>query len=139
VAKLINGIDANSRYQVTRSVVETLAAQRQSVVESVLGALAARGVEVPEDFELEVEEQVPPTLPWDSGIAPIDWANLPTQYAVDLVSTLVNAESGIQRFSSGIPVVGGRTRIGLLRRGEPFEMVNEPAVIHTHLGYSSDA
>lgn len=139
VARLINGIDPVNRWQVNRAVAETMVAQRQAITEAIVKALEARGLEVPPDIEIDVEEAVPPTLPWSEGTTPIDWPNLPTQYAVDLVSLLVNAESGLQRFSKVIPGVGGRTRIGLLRRGEPFEMLNEPAVVHSHLGYSSDA
>lgn len=139
VARLINGFDPGAQFSVNKAVAETMAAQRQTIVESVLTALRDQGVVIPNPFDAVLAEAVPPTLPWNSGTADIDWANLPTQYAVDLVSALVNAESGLQKFSAGIPTVGGRTRIGLLRRGSPFELVNEPAVIHTHVGYSNDA
>lgn len=139
VASLINGQTPIVKRQVSKAIVEALAAQRQSIVESVLEQLQTQGVEIPDTFEVEVQETIPPALPWDSGGPAIDWANLPVQSAVDLVSTLVNAESGIQKFSMGIPMVGGRTRIGLLRRGQPFTSINEPDIVHTHVGYNHDA
>lgn len=139
VAKLINGIDPILQFTVTKTIVETLVAQRQSIVESVIGALRDQGVTIPDPFDATVVEVVPPTLPWSNAFADINWANLPSQHAVDLVSTLVNAESGMQKFAMGIPMVGGRTRIGLIRRNLPFTLLNEPAIVHSHVGYSSDA
>jgi|26BtaG_2_1085354.scaffolds.fasta_scaffold11657_1 hypothetical protein len=68
----------------------------------------------------------------------IDFANLPTQYAIDFVEMLVNTQSGMQRFEPGIATVGGRTHIGVLRRGEEFTMLNEPQLIHKHTGFNHD-
>lgn len=138
VASLVNGENHVVVRQVSKAIVEALAAQRTSIVESIFQQLRARGVVIPEPFEVEFEEQIPPALPWNRGGPNIDWANLPVQSAVDLVSTLVNAESGIQRFSNGIPMVGGRTRIGLLRRGVSFEFLNEPQIVHSHTGFHND-
>lgn len=138
VASLINGQSGLTIRQVSKAIVEALSAQRASIVESVLAQLRAQGVEVPDPFEAEIEEIIPPALPWNGGGPEIDWANLPVQSAVDLVSTLVNAESGIQKFAMGIPGVGGRTRIGLMRRGVPFAFLNEPDIIHSNVGYNHD-
>lgn len=138
VASLINGQSAMTIRQVSKSIVEALTAQRKSIVESMLQQLRAQGVAVPEPFEAELEEIIPPALPWNAGGPAIDWPNLPVQSAVDLVSTLVNAESGIQKFAMGIPGVGGRTRIGLMRRGIAFAPLNEPDIIHSNIGYNHD-
>jgi hypothetical protein len=138
VASLVNGQSPIVMRQVSKAIVEAQNAQRQSIVESVLQQLRAQGVEIPDPFEAEVQETIPPALPWNAGGPQIDWANLPVQSAVDLVSTLVNAESGMQKFSMGIPMVGGRTRIGLLRRGVPFLFINEPDIVHSHVGYNHD-
>ncbi len=138
VASLINGQSPMTIRQVSKSIVEALSAQRASIIESVLQQLRAQGVPVPEPFEAEIEELIPPALPWNAGGPDIDWGNLPVQSAVDLVSTLVNAESGIQKFAMGIPGVGGRTRIGLMRRGLPFSSLNEPDIIHSNIGYNHD-
>ena len=111
VAALINGQNPMTIRQVSKAIVAALTAQRASIIESLLDQLRAQGVPIPEPFEAEIEEIIPPALPWDGGGPQIDWANLPVQSAVDLVSTLVNAESGSQKFAMGIPGVGGRTPI----------------------------
>lgn len=139
IASLVNGVHPSTQWAVGRAIAEALQTQRQSVVTSVIEQLRAQGVQIPEPFEATIEEQVPSNLPWRAGAADIDWANLPVQSAVDLASTLVNAESAIQKFAMGIPMVGGRTRIGLMRRGTPFAFLNEPQIIHEHVGYNHDA
>lgn len=139
ISSLINGVHPSTRWAVGRTIAEALKSQRESVVRSVLEQLRAQGVEIPEPFEATIEEQFPGNLPWTEGGPQIDWANLPVQSAVDLASTLVNAESAIQKFAMGIPMVGGRTRIGLMRRGLPFAFLNEPQIVHEHVGYNHDA
>ncbi|MDG2517369.1 hypothetical protein [Lysobacter soli] len=139
LASLINGIHPSTQWSVGRALADALQSQRESVVRSVLEQLRAQGVEIPEPFEAIIDEQLPSTMPWQAGAPEIDWANLPVQSAVDLASTLVNAESAIQKFAMGIPTVGGRTRIGLMRRGTPFAFLNEPQIVHEHVGYNHDA
>jgi hypothetical protein len=139
ISSLINGIHPSTRWAVGRTIADALKSQRESVIRSVLEQLRHQGVAIPEPFEATIEEQIPGNLPWNEGGPRIDWANLPVQSAVDLASTLVNAESAIQKFAMGIPMVGGRTRIGLMRRGLPFEFLNEPQIIHEHVGYNHDA
>lgn len=135
-ARLLMGVDPNLQDQVNRGIVDALRAQRESLLKSFTEAIAAAGIA---DLELELNETLPAAPPWSSAIAPIDWGNMPVQTAVELVSALVNTESGMQKFVQGIPVVGGRTRIGLLRRNTPFAMLNEPALTHAHTGYQTDA
>lgn len=139
ISSLINGVSPDTRWILGRSVVSALDTQRQSIVAEVLEQLRQQGVEIPEPFEAQINAQVPGDLPWLEGAPAMDWANLPVQSAVDLVSTLVNAESAIQKFAMGIPTVGGRTRIGLMRRGMPFAFLNEPEITHHHVGYNHDA
>lgn len=139
IASLVNGVHPSTQWAVGRTIADALQSQRESVVRSVLEQLRAQEVEIPEPFEATIEEQLPGNLPWNEGAPLIDWANLPVQSAVDLASTLVNAESAIQKFAMGIPMVGGRTRIGLMRRGAPFAFLNEPQIIHEHVGYNHDA
>ncbi|MFI8717073.1 hypothetical protein ACIGHF_04180 [Stenotrophomonas sp. NPDC077464] len=139
VASLLMGFNPTTRWAIDRAVVESLSAQRESVVTSVLGHLREQGVAIPEPFEARIDEVVPADLPWSEGSPEFDWANLPVQSAVDLVSTLVNAQSAMQKFAMGIPTVGGRTRIGLMRRGMPFAFLNEPEIVHQHVGYSHEA
>lgn len=135
-ARLLMGVDPNLQDQVNRGIVEAFRAQRESLLASFTDAIAAAGIQ---NLEFELNETVPAAPPWSDAIAPIDWGNMPIQTAIELVSALVNTESGMQKFVQGIPVVGGRTRIGLLRRNTPFAMLNEPALTHAHTGYQTDA
>lgn len=139
IASLVLGYSPSTRWAVERDFIEALGEQRETFTTSILQQLMDRGVNVPDPFEARIGEADPPPLSWSSGSPLFDWANLPVQSAVDLVSTLVNAESAIQKFAMGIPTVGGRTRIGLLRRGMPFAFLNEPQIIHQHVGYNHDS
>ncbi|WP_164084041.1 hypothetical protein [Stenotrophomonas maltophilia] len=138
VERLTRGVDANVVYTATRQIAEALSAQREAVLGEISEALATAGVTLPPDLSFDVTEQIEPTLPWDAHQADIDFGNLSTQYAVELVELLVNTQSGMQRFARGIPTVGGRTHIGVLKRGEGFTPLNEPKLQHLHTGYSHD-
>jgi len=138
VERLLSGVDGRLRATVSREMVRTLEAQRSAVLEGMSRELHAAGVNVPDGLEVSIEETVEPSLPWAVGWADIDYANLPTQYGIDLVSFLVNTQSGMQHFSKGIANVGGRTHIGVLRRGEKFTMLHEPELTHDHTGFSHD-
>lgn len=139
IASLINGSNVESRMPVVRAVAKALEVQRDTLVASVIEQLKAQGIQIPDDIQLDVQAELPSQLPWLDGAPIINWENLPVQSAVDLVSTLVNAESAIQKFKMGIPTVGGRTRLGLMRRGTPFAFLNEPEIVHQHVGYNHDA
>jgi hypothetical protein len=139
ISSLMLGISPSARWGVGRAVISAFDTHRQSIVKEVIDQLRQQGVHVPEPFEAEINAQVPGDLPWGEGAPEMDLGNLPVQSAVDLVSTLVNAESAIQKFGMGIATVGGRTRIGLMRRGMPFAFLNEPEIIHHHVGYNHDA
>lgn len=68
----------------------------------------------------------------------IDYANIPLQYGVDLVSYLVNLESGKQKFVSGIPTVGGRTHIGVMNKSDGFKELEKPELKHRVKGHIRD-
>lgn len=138
VERLTRGVDQSLVFAATRQIAEAFQGQREAVIQDVSEALISGGVELPEGLDIQVTEQTPPTLPWDSLQADIDFGNLSTQYAVELVELLVNTQSGMQRFARGIPTVGGRTHIGVLKRGEGFRPLNEPELQHLHTGYSHD-
>lgn len=139
IESLIMGSNYNARWPVHQAFSKALEVQRDTLVASVIEQLKANGVDVPEGIQLDVRAELPTGLPWNAGAPQFNWQNLPVQSAVDLVSTLVNAESAIQKFAMGIPTVGGRTRLGLMRRGIPFAFLNEPEIIHQHVGYNHDA
>lgn len=136
--RLIRGVAQEVRSTVTRQIKEALDAQRTSLLKSVSDSLATQNVTLPEGFTLEVEETFAPSFGWDVASADVGYGNLPLQYGVDFVSLLVNTQSGMMRFSRGIPTVGGRTHIGVVRRGEPFHMLNKAKLVHKNVGYADD-
>lgn len=138
VASLLNGQSRSMMCNVNNWTGDAFDSMRASIVMSVLDQLEQLGVALPESIKLKLPMSMRPNASWEASGPTIDWANLPVQSAVDLVSMLVNAESGIQRFSAGIPGVGGRTRIGILRRGHAFLALNEPEIVHSHVGYNND-
>lgn len=138
VERLLKGSDSRLEGLVKRNILEALAAQRNSIVQSVLDGLVQAGVEIPGDINFAIQEVLPTADPWDSYWAEVDYANLPVQYAVDLASLLVNIQSGMQHFGRGIATVGGRTHIGVLQRNSSFKKLKEPKLAHSHTGYSHE-
>lgn len=138
VERLLRGADSVLIHRVSRELSRAMKQQRESTLNDISAALTQAGVNLPDDLDVQVQEEQAPTLAWDSAAADIDFGNLSTQYAVEFVELLVNIQSGMQRFARGIPVVGGRTHIGVLKRGEPFEMLNEARLQHKHTGYSDE-
>lgn len=139
VERLVRGFDSHARWEIYRGVVAAMESQRLSLLRELEAQVSKARIQIPEGFEFSFTDQGEPTLPWDHAQLDIDWGNLPVQYAVELASLLVNTQSGSQRFARGIATVGGRTHIGVLRPGEPFRMLNEPEITHTHVGYADDA
>jgi hypothetical protein len=138
VDRLVKGIDSQIVYSANKQIAEALDSQRKETLRDITKALQDAGITLPEGLELNVTESTPPGIPWDVGQANIDYGNLSTQYAVDLVELLVNTQSGMQRFAVEIPTVGGRTHIGVLKRGEPFQLLNDSPLHHKHIGYSDE-
>lgn len=138
VERLMRGVDATLKTAVSRELARAMKAQRQATIDDISRGLEAAKVALPDDLHIEITEHQAPTLPWDSSKADVDFGNLSTQYAIDLVELLVNTQSGMQRFARGIPTVGGRTHIGVLKRGEEFVLLNEPKLQHKHTGYADE-
>lgn len=137
VERLLVGVDGRLVGQVNLTVGQLMATRTQAVAQAFTDQLRAADVKIPDGFSF-VMPDFPIELPWGESIVSIDFGNLPAQYAVDLAELLVNLQSGMQRFASGVATVGGRTHIGVLKRGEKFAMLNEPKLIHSHTGYSHD-
>ncbi|OLU22896.1 hypothetical protein BVH03_21835 [Pseudomonas sp. PA15(2017)] len=138
VERLLVGVDGQLAHGIGRMFSMHLDAEVSRTAESLLDELDAAGGTIPDDFSFELRP-VDFDAPWRVAIGDIDYGNLPTQYAIEFVELLVNTQSGMQRFARGVPTVGGRTNIGVLRRGQKFAMLNEPDLVHKHLGYSHDA
>lgn len=137
VERLLVGVDQRVVNAVEPAIRQMLNAHSEATAQVLLDRLSAAGVVLPEGFTFETPD-LPFQLPWFENVASIDFGNLPTQYAVDLAELLVNLQSGMQRFATGVATVGGRTHIGVLKRGEKFAMLNEPKLVHNHTGYSHD-
>lgn len=137
VERLLVGVDQRIVNDVEYAIRQMLTEQSEATVQALLERLTAQGVVLPQDFTFDTPD-FPFQLPWFANVASIDFGNLPTQYAVDLAELLVNLQSGVQRFATGVATVGGRTHIGVLKRGEKFAMLNEPKLVHNHTGYSHD-
>lgn len=137
VERLLVGVDDRIVLQVDGTIGQLAATHGQAVAQEVIDQLKAAGVVIPEGITFNLPEFAC-SLPWFENVAAIDFGNLPTQYAVDLAELLVNLQSGMQRFAVGVATVGGRTHIGVLKRGEKFAMLNEPKLVHNHTGYSHD-
>lgn len=138
VERLMRGADSRLEQLVSRNIIEALSAQRTNIVESIIGGLMSAGIEIPDGVNFKFKEVIPPSDPWEKFWAQIDYPNLPVQYAVDLASLLVNIQSGMQHFGSGIATVGGRTHIGVLQRNASFKKLKEPKLAHAHTGYSHE-
>ncbi len=137
VERLLVGVDQRVISDVDGTVGHLATTHGHAVAAALVEQLRSAGVEIPEELALELPEFTF-TLPWFDNVALIDFGNLPTQYAVDFAELLVNLQSGMQRFAEGVATVGGRTHIGVLKRGEKFVMLNEPKLAHNHTGYSHD-
>jgi len=137
VERLLVGVDQRIINDVEAAIRQMLAAHSEATAQALLDRLKDAGVILPEGFTFDTPD-FPAQLPWFENVASIDFGNLPTQYAVDLAELLVNLQSGVQRFATGVATVGGRTHIGVLKRGEKFAMLNEPKLVHNHTGYSHD-
>ena len=138
VERLLKGSDSRLEVLVKRNILEALSAQRNGIVQSVLDGLTAAGVQIPDGINFAFQEVLPAADQWDSFWAEVDYANLPVQYAIDLASLLVNTQSGMQHFGTGIATVGGRTHIGVLQRNSSFKKLKEPKLAHAHTGYSHE-
>lgn len=137
VERLLVGVDQRIINGVNYRLISDMPARGARFASSFAEQLREAGVTIPEGFQFDIPQEFT-ELPWHDYVANIDFANLPTQYAVDLVELLVNLQSGMQRFANGVATVGGRTHVGVLKRGEKFVMLNEPKLHHNHTGYSHD-
>ena len=64
-----------------------------------------------------------------------NYANLPLQEAVNMVSYMVLLQAGVSRFGDGIATVGGRIHIGVITRNDGVAFLNEPTLRHKFTGF----
>ncbi len=140
VERLLRGYSSNLKYKVSADFQTILDQYREDMKSELVNMfkkiLAKHGPDALEDIDNTLPS-APTTLPnWPGNALHIDYANLSMQNAVDFVSSMVNSQSDLQKFSSTIATVGGRTHIGVVVKGEPLNMINEQELMHKHTGYS---
>lgn len=138
VQRLMYGYDVPLWRAIEGAAQRQLEALHNEMTEAmvrILGdALKALGAELPDGVNTELPAVPKFSGPWNDFVLGIDYANLPSQSAVELVSWLVNLQSGKAHFVRGVPTVGGRTHVGLVAR-DGFTMLNEPELSHRNTGY----
>lgn len=144
IERLISGYDSQFRLKMEKdladyvqSLYETWSQRLAGIVEDLIERSELEAI--PDDIDMTLPPEPEFKPPWRSSRVQVQYSSLPLQYAIDFVGFLVTAQSGLQRFTSSIATVGGRTHIGLLRKGYNFVMINEPTPIHRMTGFSDDA
>lgn len=132
-----NPVKVNIESQVRQLVDNCHRDMSEATLRILTNTLAALKAELPQEVDTELPGKPEIGLSWDYFRLDIDYANLPTQSAVEFVSYLVNLQSGKSKFVRGVPTVGGRTHIGIIQRGK-FEMLNEPELQHRNTGYDRE-
>lgn len=136
---LINGYTFELKQRVNKEFEEILnfyRNQMETELSSVFTQIIDKfGSEALDGITINLPD-TPANLPnWDGDVFTIDYANLPLQDAIDLVSAMVNSQSGLQKFSTSIATVGGRTHVGVVEKGEKLNMLDEAPLVHRHTGY----
>lgn len=141
VHRLIRGYDQELVGRIEKEIGQVLDRHHSQlthetarIIESILNAL---GAELPQAIDTSLPTRMEISLPWNDTKLSIQYGALPEQDAVDLVGWLVMIESGRQKFVSGIPTVGGRTRVGVLTRSG-FTEQQQPEIQHRFVGFPDD-
>lgn len=141
VQRVIRGYDSELQRQIQSEINALIEKQRGSmtdalarILENILFKLEAP---LPDDVNTDLPAKVTAKLSWEQAHLGIDYGNLPIQDAVDFVSWLVMLESGRNKFASGVPTVGGRTRIAIVRKGR-YSEPEEPELEHKFRGFGHD-
>ena len=142
VARLVFGFDHLLKFRIQKEVAKMIDDKydefSQTVARILKDVLEELKAELPEGIDTQLPEKPKLEFPWGEYQLDIEMASLPLQDAVDLVSYLVNLQSGRAKFVRGVATVGGRTRIGVLTRNADFRMLNEPEIVHRSTGFPVD-
>ena len=85
----------------------------------------------------EIEEKIE-DFPFGKHKRQLNYANLPLQEGVNMVSYFVLMQAGMARFGDGIATVGGRTHIAVVTKEKGVTMLNEPQLTHKYIGFSDE-
>jgi hypothetical protein len=125
--------------QIGARALEEAHAEHAVAVTRILGdVLSKLEAPFPDDIDTTLPARKEVDLDLSELRLDIECANLPLQDAVDLVSSLVNLQSGRSKFVRGVATVGGRTRIGVITKSADLRMINEPEIIHRNIGFGFD-
>lgn len=138
VNRMVSGIDIDLRQEIDAAIRKHTIEVHAQIASIISETLANLGAVAPDGVlgELPAPPRIDDLV--DRYGLSIDYANLPLQAGVDLVSFLVNLESGRQKFLSGVPTVGGRTHIGVITTQEGYRLLNEPDLTHENIGFSRE-
>jgi hypothetical protein len=138
VERLIRGYDTVLRDSIESQVNAEFAALRKTLNNDTTRmphkTLDRADLILPDSVDTELLEAPRVSIDWDDFGCKIAYGNLPVQDSIDLTAYLVGLQSGKAKFAKGIATVGGRTRIGLIRKQEGFHMLNEPELHYTRVG-----
>ena len=138
VERLMRGYDIVLRDSIERQINAEITALRK-IMDNAATLTPQKILDRTDRSLLESMDNEPPEVPrvsidWDNFKWDIAYGNLPVQDLIDLTAYLVGLQSGRAKFGKGIATVGGRTRIGLIRKQEGVEMLNESELRYTRVG-----
>lgn len=142
VERFIRGYDSSLKHDFETKIAAELTAYSKTitnyVAETINKILDLLEQKLPDGVKIELPEIKKIETPWNKYNVSIDYANLPLQDAIELVSFLVNVQAGRAKFARGVATVGGRTHIGVITKAKGFQLLNEPQLAHRHTGFGDD-
>lgn len=139
VQRLLLGYDEPVKLRVEKLISDAIdglhIGMSQATVRILTDTLAALNQQLPASVNTTLPAKPAIQVPWTDFQANIDFANIPTQDAVNFVSYLVYLQSGKSKFVRGVATVGGRIHIGVITKSKAFKMVNEPEITHENTGF----
>jgi len=142
VERFIRGYDGQVKWFVEKQIAEGLGEHSDKITtyitDTVNKLFDQIKQKVPEGTEIKLPDLAAIKIDWEQFAVDVDYANLPLQEAVNLVSFLVLLQDGKSRFARGVPTVGGRTHLGVITKEKGLRLLNEPELAHQYTGFADD-
>lgn len=142
VERFIRGYDSILKPQIESAVSSLFdrhhERMRDKLVEIVNEILTKLGANMPDGVEMKLPSRGSAKLPWDGAKLAFDYGNMPLQNAIDFVAWLVLMQSGRAKFASGLPTVGGRTHICIIRKSVGAVFLGEQELENRYTGFAHD-
>lgn len=142
VERFIRGYDSTLRPQIESAVSDLFdrhhERMRDKLVEIVNEILTKLDANMPDGVEIKLPSRGGAKLPWDDATLSFDYGNMPLQNAIDFVAWLVLMQSGRAKFARGLPTVGGRTHICIIRKSAGAKFLGELELEHRYTGFAHD-